>query len=517
MKSVQWLLAAAILAAIPLASQSPVASSPQPDDPPSRVGRLNWLTGDVAFQPAGLDEWTTATLNYPLTTADHLFTGQDSRVEMHIGANAVRLDSNTNFGFLNVDDGIVQVSLTAGSAEIHLRSLEDDDTFEVATPNGAITLLRTGDYRIDTDPERDATMLTVRAGQAELFSGANSVIIRSPQTAYFKTDQNPNIQTANDPDDFDSFVAAREGTVLTTDAAAPANNGRGYLDRFSDRVSVGDLVAEGMTGAEDLNAYGTWQNSPLGQDWVPPVDPGWVPYSDGDWSYVEPWGWTWIDAAPWGFAPYHYGRWGFANGRWVWYPGPRQTVQTYAPALVTFIGGGSAGSVSWFPLSPRDSWIPPWRPPPDTAMLPRISSNRNVPGAIRTLPQIDFISGTRVHPGIGLASEGEIIGSSPLVMPVRDSILVGTSRMRPPVVNRPLIARTAPPPAPVSFAATLGLLAVNRGRPLQKKQVEYLRKTLPAAVLQRTAVRSTVPLINTPRTPKPAPAARPQTKPASVK
>ncbi len=193
MKSVKLLLAAAILAAIPLASQGPVASTPQPDDPPSRVGRLNWLAGDVAFQPAGLDEWTTATVNYPLTTADHLFTSQDSRVEIHIGSNAIRLDSNTNFGFLNVDDGIVQVSVTAGSVEIHLRSLEDDDTFEVATPNGAITLLRTGDYRIDTDSERDATMLTVRAGQAELFSGANSVIIRSPQTAYFKTDQNPNV------------------------------------------------------------------------------------------------------------------------------------------------------------------------------------------------------------------------------------------------------------------------------------------------------------------------------------
>ena len=69
--------------------------------------------------------------------------------------------------------------------EIHLRLLDEDDSFEVATPNGAITLLRTGDYRIDTDPDRDATMLTVRAGQAELFSGANSVIISSPGDGIF--------------------------------------------------------------------------------------------------------------------------------------------------------------------------------------------------------------------------------------------------------------------------------------------------------------------------------------------
>lgn len=515
MKSVQLLLVAAVLVAIPLSSQGPAVSTPQPDDPPTRVGRLNWLTGDVSFQPAGLDEWTTATVNYPLTTADHLFSGPDARAEIHIGSNAIRLDANSNFGFLNLDDGIVQVSLTEGSMEIRLRTLEDDDSFEIATPNGAITLLRTGDYRIDTDPERDATMLTVRAGQAELFSGANSVIIRAPQTAYFKTDQNANVQTANDPDDFDAFVAGREGAILTTDAAAASTNPRG-IDRFSDRVSVADLVTEGMTGAEDLNAYGTWQYSPAtGQDWVPPVDPGWVPYSDGDWAYVEPWGWTWIDAAPWGFAPYHYGRWGFTNGRWVWYPGTRQT-QVYAPALVTFIGGGSAGSVSWLPLGPRDLWIPPWRPAPESAMLARISSNRNSPGAIRTVPQSDFVSGAELHPGIGLASEGDVLGSSPLVMPTRDSILTGTVRTRPPGMNRPLIARTAPPPAPVSFPATLGLLAVNRGRPLQPKQVDYLRKTLPAAVVQRTAVRSTVPLINTPRTTKPV-NSRPQFKPTNVK
>jgi len=498
MKSARLLLLAGFLAVLPLSSQSPADSTPQPDDPPARVARLNWLTGDVAFQPAGFEEWTDATLNYPLTTSDHLFTGKDSRVELHIGPNAIRLDANSNFGFLNLDDSIVQVSLTEGSMEIHLRLLADDDSFEIATPNGAITLLRTGDYRIDTDPERDATMLTVRAGQAELFPGAGNVIVRAQETAYFQTDQTPDIRFANLPDDFDSFTAAREdANPVTVDAGASTGSRR-----------VPDLVAEGMTGAEDLNTYGAWQDSGTdGQVWVPPVDSDWTPYSDGSWAYVEPWGWTWVDAEPWGFAPFHYGRWRYAGTRWVWVPGSRRATQVFAPALVTFVAGGPASSVTWYPLGPRDAWTPPWRPQPANQLLPRLSPNRLVPGAVLTLSQHDFAAGSHARPVSGVVPGEETLGSSPAVVPVRESVLRGPARLRPPVSHRPLIARTAPPPAPISFSAKLGLLAQNQGHPLAPKQTESLRRQQPATVMQRPAVRSTVPLVSTPRAAKPAAAA----------
>ena len=41
-------------------------------DPPARVARLNLIDGQVSFQPASLDTWAPATLNYPLTTGDHI-------------------------------------------------------------------------------------------------------------------------------------------------------------------------------------------------------------------------------------------------------------------------------------------------------------------------------------------------------------------------------------------------------------------------------------------------------------
>ena len=51
-------------------------------DPPSRVARLNWLIGNVSFQPSGVDDWTAATLNYPLTTGDQLYADAGARAEI---------------------------------------------------------------------------------------------------------------------------------------------------------------------------------------------------------------------------------------------------------------------------------------------------------------------------------------------------------------------------------------------------------------------------------------------------
>jgi hypothetical protein len=104
---------------------------------------------------------------------------------------------------------------------------------------------------------------------------------------------------------------------------------------------------------------------------------GWAPYRYGHWAYIAPWGWTWVDDAPWGFAPFHYGRWVVAGGAWGWVPCPPPVVAVayvrpvYAPALVAWVGGphfavgvGVGGgfaagvNVGWFPLGPREVYVP---------------------------------------------------------------------------------------------------------------------------------------------------------------
>ncbi len=503
------LLSAALLAAQPRGGDQA--------DPPSRVARLNWISGDVAFQPATVDSWTNATLNYPLTTGDHIYVNDRSRVEMHIDGSAIRLNSNSNFGFLNLDDNIVQMSLSEGSLEMRLRQLDQNDTVEIDTPNGAITLLRAGDYRVDTDSARNVTMVTVRSGQAEVYQDGNSQLITAHQTVWFHDGGGPEVSAENARDDFDGFAMGR--------------------DDAEDRLPRHDYVPETMVGYEDLYAYGRWANDPgYGWVWVPPVGIDWSPYSTGRWAFVEPWGWTWIDDAPWGFAPFHYGRWARIQGGWGWIPGERVYRPVYAPALVGFIGGGGFGlSIGWFPLGPREPWIPAWGA--SRGYVNRVNvmhvTNINVINVnvtkinyvnrqhVTAVSQTDFAAARPVRAAAIRVAPGQlqgavVLGANPQVVPMRASVAVGAVRAAPPLAaTRVVVAKTAPPPPPVSFQARQQALAQNRGLPLNQAQVREIRSQQPAAVVARPQVRAIAP----PQAqPQPAQAARPgfRQPPASV-
>src|SRR5579883_615182 len=79
-----------------------IALADENSDPPGRVARLSYASGSVSLQPAGVQDWTDATVNRPLTTGDKLWTDQNSRAELDIGSAAIRLGSTTGFSFLNL-------------------------------------------------------------------------------------------------------------------------------------------------------------------------------------------------------------------------------------------------------------------------------------------------------------------------------------------------------------------------------------------------------------------------------
>src|SRR2546428_8784637 len=129
-------------------------------DPPSRVGRLSFLSGSVSFRPGSVDDWATATINYPLTTGDHLWTDADARAEITIGSSAIRLASQSAFGFLALDDRTTQVRLSQGTLVVRLRHLGDDESVEIDTPKGAVSLLPPGSYRRGGGPDGGAPTRT---------------------------------------------------------------------------------------------------------------------------------------------------------------------------------------------------------------------------------------------------------------------------------------------------------------------------------------------------------------------
>ena len=341
-----------LLAGILFAHSSPALAD---DDPPGRVARLNYIQGSISFQPGGETDWVQANPNRPLTTGDSLWAERNSRGELHIGSSSIRIAGETGITFLNLNDRTVQIQLAQGSMNVSVRRLDGGDAFEIDTPNLAFTLQRPGEYRIDVDPNGNTTAITVRAGEGEATGGGSSYHMDSGDRVTFAGTDSLTFDSgqAGGFDEFDSWCRSRD-------------------DR-DERSQSARYVSRDVIGYEDFDDNGEWRNVPdYGTVWFPTrVAVGWAPYRFGHWAWIAPWGWTWVEDEPWGFAPFHYGRWAEVGGGWCWVPGPVVVRPVYAPALVVFVGGprfsvslsigGGGGGVAWFPLGPREVYVPPYR------------------------------------------------------------------------------------------------------------------------------------------------------------
>jgi len=272
----------------------PTTSMADTDDPPTRVARLAYLEGSISFQPGGTDEWVAAPLNRPITTGDKVWSDQDSRAELQLDGSALRLSSNTSVSFLNLGDNVSQIQLSVGSLLVRVRRLDDNETYEIDTPNLAFSVLQPGVYRFTVDESGTTTAITVRSGQGEVTgAGAAYSVYANESDVFSGTDELVENSQPYGPeqDSFDAWSRSRD-------------------NRWDSSVSA-RFVSSDVVGYEDLDGHGAWESTPeYGNVWFPRgVEAGWAPYHDGHWSYIEPWGYTWVDDQQWGFAPFHYGLW----------------------------------------------------------------------------------------------------------------------------------------------------------------------------------------------------------------
>jgi hypothetical protein len=355
-------------AALSARAQGGPAGGADPVDPPDRVARLAEASGKVWLFSPDANEWIAVDRNRPLTTGDRIATDNGAHAEVALGSTTLRLDSATELEIVLLDDNVFNVHLHSGSVAARIRQQSAVGEFMLDTDEGRFRARSVGRYRFDRFDQ--ASDLTVDSGQA-VYEGRNSALPLGPgQHAQFWLD-------ASGVPQYNMLEPAR-------DNFAAWNQER---DRAEARpVASTRYVSPEMTGAEDLDRYGQWEQSPeYGPIWTPrAVGVGWAPYSTGHWAFVRPWGWTWVDDAPWGFAPFHYGRWVHYRNRWCWAPGSYVARPVYAPALVGWVGGShvnvsisigggrSAPPVGWFPLAPREVYVPPYR------YSPRYVRNINV-------------------------------------------------------------------------------------------------------------------------------------------
>lgn len=322
-------------------------------DPPGRVGRVADIEGRVWMFDAETNEWTAALRNRPLTAGDRISTDADARSVLRIGPSTVMVDGRTELEVLRLDDERVSFQLHSGSMALRLRTRETAQEYQVLTREGSFDPERAGHYRIDR--RDDISYATVWSGQLRHQSRGAVMTLRAGQRGEFLADSYAQDRLiALERDAFGDWVMAQE-----------AREERSVSARY---------VSPEMTGSEELDRYGRWEESAeYGAVWMPSMlASDWAPYRYGRWVSISPWGWTWVDDAPWGFAPFHYGRWARYQGRWCWVPGSYVQRPVYAPALVAWVGGPqfgvsvSIGSrpapvVGWFPLGPREIYVPSYQ------------------------------------------------------------------------------------------------------------------------------------------------------------
>ncbi len=486
------------------------------DDPPARVARLGYMQGSVSFEPAGENEWVQAVANRPMTTGDKLWADRDSRAEVQMGSSMINLAPNTGFSFLNLDDRTAQMEITAGAIDIRVWSLNRDSVYEVDTPNQAFTVMEPGRYRIETSENGDYTAVTVWEGGGESTGNGQSYTLRAGQRTTFRgtNSLNAEVEQVGRRDDFDDWSESRW---------------RRYDDSPSRRYCSHEVV-----GYEDLDQYGQWQpSSEYGNVWYPRVDAGWAPYHEGHWAWIDPWGWTWVDDDPWGYAPFHYGRWAYISNRWGWIPGPVEAYPVYAPALVVFVGGGGmafGNNVAWFPLGPREVYVPSYNV--SQAYVNRVNItnttvnqttitnvynttivnknttitnvnyvNRNVQGAVTAMPRQAFASAQPVSRNAVRVNPNEIartpVSVRAAVPPAPQAVLGAHANTAgrvaaPPqaIAQRTVVAKNTPPPPPPAFSAREQTLARQPGVPIPRQELQRMQ---PASAAAQPRVRQAPP------------------------
>ena len=206
-------------------------------------------------------------------------------------------------------------------------------------------------------------------------------------------------------------------------------------------------------------------------------------------------------------------------------------------ALVAFIRDGGWGAslsfggsaVGWVPLGPRDVYVPAYHVSKkylrtvnvaNTTVVNNVNimnvyntvyvnrgngavntangrlANMTAPNAVTAMPQSDVASGRPVSRTGVTVPRGEVarvqsvpVTVVPAVAPVRQALAAASGpATRPParVINTPVVARVAPPPAQVAFSAEEAILRQNAGRPIDMQSV---RQAAPPVPVTPPAVR----------------------------
>lgn len=318
------------------------------EEPPGRVARVSFAEGDVQILRDGEEEWELVVRDLPVVEGDEIVTGTDGRFEIQFDNDThVRVANDSVLKIASLSEEGIAVSLEAGRMNLTTRKFDPDKKFlEIDAPSTTVAILRAGRYRVDAPAKGAEVRIGVSSdGEARVYSSNAGFTLKSGRSAsVFINGENAGEWEMRDyagiDDDFDKWTFDRD-------------------DEFAKRLATanyGEYYDDGLYGAEDLNAYGSWvHNASYGYVWQPSVFSlrnysDWSPYRYGHWRWIPAFGWTWVNDEPWGWTTYHHGRWFWSGNNWYWSPfgTNRSYGNRWRPALVyvTVV----SNNVCWYPL-----------------------------------------------------------------------------------------------------------------------------------------------------------------------
>ena len=431
---------------------------------------------------------------------------------------AVRMSDLTSVSLLNLDDRITQLQVAQGRVNVRVRVLPRGETFEIATPNAAFTIERARrlpDRRRPVKPARP--MIAIRDGAGSVYGdgaafalrrGRGRALLRHRPRAARVLRAGPGVDT------FDRWARERDRRFESSYAAR-------YVS--PEIVGYGDL---------DTTAPGAPSES-YGNVWFPrDVPQGWAPYRYGHWSWIDPWGWTWVDDAPWGFAPFRTmvaGRTlaGCGVGCRVRCASARSTRLRWSRSSAApisrfaFRSGPSGGGIGWFPLAPGEVYRPAYVASRDYVRNVNVSNtivnttvinnvyqnnvthvnyrNVQVANAVTAVPPAVFAQSQPVQRNAvavsrDVAMRGQVTSVAavaPTPMGITGAARATNNRPAPEVLQRSVVARSAPP-APVAPAAQrVEMLQRDPGKPLERPAIAARQGVTTAAPNVRVVSNAT--------------------------
>src|SRR5713101_9582967 len=231
------------------------------EGPPTRVGRVSFVEGKLAFHAKGETEWSAAAVNFPVAGGGSFWTDPKSRVEIRIGAQTIGLSNDTALDVVRLDQQLMQLAVAQGRSELHLRQFPEGTSVEIDIPRGGVWLLQPGIYDIAAGSPDSPARIMVFEGSARFVGGTLDQGIKAGEAA---------------------VIGGTDTLTATIERAAPDAfvqwcRSRDYREQ---RLAAPYNISPEMTGYEELDTYGAWRAVPdYGEVWYPnSVGASWAPY-----------------------------------------------------------------------------------------------------------------------------------------------------------------------------------------------------------------------------------------------